>query len=678
MQAITQSGQTELKIGAQFEGSINISTKGIGYVRVRDLPDQKGANISIEVPRESLNRAFHGDTVLVEVTNLPPAENPKGKVIDIPRRAKVGYSGTLDFLPAQAGAQGSHCIVSNDGRMYTPINIPSEKLSGAKQGDKVFCAITDWPDPMNAPSGEVMRVLGKPLENNAEMLSLALEKGFDDTYPAAVEAEAKKIHEHGITEDEIASRRDFRQITTFTIDPADAKDFDDAISVKFLDNGNTEVGIHIADVSHYVVPGTALDAEAYRRATSVYLVDRTIPMLPEVLSNELCSLNPDVDRLTMSAVFEITPKFEVVNEWFGKTVIHSHYRFTYENAQEVLDKGKEAKTVSDGSPDSQSESRGPFLKELQAALAIAQDLEKKRFESGALSLDTPEVKFTLDETGHPIGVYTKVRGQTHHMIEELMLLANRKVAKFIATRDNNAQEIFMYRIHDKPDLDRMSDLHLFLKRLGHNLPLDEDGLIPSRALNDLLISLEGKPEKETVQISIVRSMAKAIYSTKNIGHYGLAFEFYTHFTSPIRRYPDLVVHRLLESYIHNETVGKDTWANYDRIASHSSIREKEASEAERASIKYKQTEYMADRIGVQFDGSVTGVSMNGLFVEEKESKCEGMIRLRDLGDDYFEYNDKELAIVGKRTRKTFKIGDKVKFKVANADISKRMIDYKLV
>ena len=645
----------ELKVGAQFEGSINISTKGVGYVRVRDLPNQKGANISIEVPRESLNRAFHGDIVLVEVTSLPPSENPRGKVIEITRRAKVGYSGTLSF------EQGAHCIVTNDGRMYTPIIIPGDKLSGAKQGDKVFCSITDWPDPMGVPQGEVTRLLGKPLENNAEMLSLALEKGFDDTYPSAVLEETKKIHEHGITQEEINNRRDFRKISTFTIDPADAKDFDDAISVQFLDNGNTEVGIHIADVSHYVVPGTALDTEAYRRATSVYLVDRTIPMLPEVLSNELCSLNPDIDRLTMSAVFEITPKFEVVNEWFGKTVIHSHYRFTYENAQEVLDKKD-----------------GPFLKELQSALAIAQDLEKKRFASGALSLDSPEVKFTLDEIGHPIGVYTKVRGQTHHMIEELMLLANRKVAKFIATRDNNAQEIFMYRIHDKPDLDRMADLHLFLKRLGHNLPLDKDGLIPSKALNDLLISLDGKPEKETVQISIIRSMAKAIYSTKNIGHYGLAFEYYTHFTSPIRRYPDLVVHRLLEKYLHNDNVTKDTWAGYDKIASHSSIREKEAADAERASIKYKQTEYMADRIGQQFDGSVTGVSMNGLFVEEKTSKCEGMIRLRDLGDDYFEYNDKELTIVGKRTRKTFKIGDKVKFKVANADITKRMIDYKLV
>lgn len=639
----------ELKVGAQFEGSINISTKGIGYVKVRDL------GISIEVPREALNRAFHGDNVLVEITSLPKGENPQGKIIDITRRAKVGYSGTLDFQ------QGAHCIVSNDGRMYTPIIVPNEKLGGAKAGDKVFCSITDWPDPMGTPKGEITRVLGKPLDNDAEMLALALEKGFDDNYPKEVEEEARQIHERGITEEDLKKRRDFRDIITFTIDPFDAKDFDDAISIKFLENGNTEVGIHIADVSNYVTPGSAIDKEAYRRATSVYLVDRTIPMLPEVLSNELCSLNPNVDRLTMSAVFEINPKFDIVSQWFGKTVIHSAYRFTYENAQEVLDKKE-----------------GPYLRELQKALEIAQDLEKKRFASGALSLDAPEVKFKLDQTGHPIGVYTKERGPTHHMIEELMLLANRRVAQFIATRDSNATEIFMYRIHDKPDLDRMADLHLFLKKLGYNLPLDEEGLIPSKSLNDLMISLEGKPEKEIVQISIVRSMAKAIYSTKNIGHYGLAFEYYTHFTSPIRRYPDLVVHRLLEAYLQNEVVEKSTWDNYDKIASHSSVREKEAADAERASIKYKQTEYMADRVGQQFYGSVTGVSVNGIFVEEKESKCEGMIRLRDLGNDYFEYNEKEMAIIGKRTRKTFKIGDSVRFKVSNADIIRRMIDYTLV
>lgn len=647
-----------ISVGAEFEGTINISTKGIGFVKVRD------PKMAVEVPREALNRAFHGDIVKVQVTELANAghDNPYGKVVDITRRAKIGYSGTLAF------EQGAHCIVTNDGRMYTPITIPGDKLAGAKQGDKVFCAITDWPDPMQSPSGEVVKVLGKPLENNAEMLSLALEKGFDNEYPAAVEAEARAISEHGITADEIANRRDFRQITTFTIDPEDAKDFDDAISVQFLDDGKVEIGIHIADVSHYVQPDTALDAEAYRRATSVYLVDRTIPMLPEALSNDLCSLNPDVDRLTMSAVFIIDTGMNVVDEWYGKTVIHSHQRFTYENAQKVLDT-KDLPAGRQG---------GPFLKELEAALRIAQDLEKKRFDAGAMVLDTVEVKFKLDENGVPLSAYVKQRGQTHHMIEELMLLANRKVAEFITKGDKDNSRVFVYRVHDAPDPERMEDLKTFLKRMGYNLKVNDEGIIPARALNDLVQSLDGKPEKETIQTAIVRSMAKAIYSTKNIGHYGLAFEYYTHFTSPIRRYPDTIVHRLLTHYLANGHIPKEMWEYYDRVCLHSSQREKEAADAERASIKYKQVEYMSTRVGKVFDGTITGVSQNGIFIEEKETRCEGTARLRDLGSDYFEYNEKEMAIVGKRTRKTFRIGDSVKFKVTNADIVKRLLDYALV
>ena len=440
-------------------------------------------------------------------------------------------------------------------------------------------------------------------------------------------------------------------------DPADAKDFDDALSFQVLPNGNVELGVHIADVSHYVRPGTKLDDEAKKRSTSVYLVDRTIPMLPEALSNDLCSLNPNTDKLTMSAVFELDQNGNVKTEWFGKTIIHSDKRFTYEEAQEILDAGK-----------------GLYYEELKTMNDIAKRLTKTRMEAGALSLDQDEVKFKLDDNGVPIAVYRKVRGDTNRLIEEYMLLANRKVAEFIAKKSQIKENIFVYRVHDAPEKGKMQELHDFLKKIGYPLKMIE-GYIPAHELNKLLEELDGKDEKNTIHTAIIRSMAKAVYSTNNIGHYGLAFECYTHFTSPIRRYPDTLVHRLLFKYLQGEVVPEKEWHEYREQCDYSSKREKEAADAERASIKYKQVEYMTYHVGEVFNGVVTGVGRNGAFVEDIETKCEGMIRLKDLGGDFFKFDEKENTIVGEKTKKTYKLGDHVKIKVASADLVKKIIDY---
>jgi ribonuclease R len=528
-----------------------------------------------------------------------------------------------------------------------------ENIKGAKSGDKVIVEVTAWAEGDRSPEAKVVEILGKAGENEAEIHSIMAEFGLPFRFPEKILHESKAIDE-GISSAEIRKRRDFRAITTFTIDPEDAKDFDDALSFRKLDNGNMEVGIHIADVTHYVTPDTGLEEEAFDRATSVYLVDRTIPMLPERLSNELCSLRPEEDKLTFSAVFELDRHAKIINEWFGRTIIHSNKRFSYEEAQDILESGT-----------------GIFSRELITLNNLAHKLRKDRFARGAVNFETTEVKFNLDEKGKPLAIIPKVRKDAHKLVEEFMLLANKQVAAFVYNKKKGEERnTFVYRVHDFPDPEKIHDFALFARQFGHNLQIEEKSI--SRSLNKLMDEIEGKPEQNVLQQLAVRSMAKAKYSTEQKGHFGLAFAHYSHFTSPIRRYPDMMAHRLLQHYLDDgKLVNK---ATLEMKCVHSSEREKRAADAERASIKYKQVEFMTYAEDRDYDGLISGVTEWGLYVEIVETKCEGMIRMADLTDDFYDFDEKKYRIAGRKKGKVYTLGDRVSVRIKKTDIDRRLID----
>jgi len=634
-----------------FNGIVEITSRGNAYVICEDLEHD------IYIPSRNLNRALNNDFVKVYVYNRRKNKKQEGDIVEILKRDKIDFVGVLQL------SKNFGFVIPDDPKMYSDIFISESKLNNAKNGDKVLVEMKDWPGNSKNPFGEIKLVLGRPGDHNTEIHSILLEYGLPYTFPKEVEHYAAKLPLE-ISEEEIKRRRDLRGITTFTIDPKDAKDFDDALSFQILENGNYEIGIHIADVSHYLKENTILEDEAYQRATSVYLVDRVVPMLPEILSNNVCSLRPNEEKLSFSAIFEMNEKAHVIKEWFGRTVIYSDKRFTYEEAQHIIDNN--TGTVKD---------------DIDFAIikldVLAKKIRKRRMQHGAISFDKTEVKFELDKDANPIGVFIKESNDSNKLIEEFMLLANRKVAEFIGKKkkENSPDKTFIYRIHDEPNIDKLTTLQGVIKKFGYKINT-ESKKSTSDSLNKLLADVHGRSESNMIETLTIRSMSKAIYSTDNIGHYGLAFDYYTHFTSPIRRYPDVMVHRLLQHYLDG---GKSPNIEiYEEKCKHSSEREFMASRAERDSIKYMQVKYMQDHRDIKFKGVISGVTEWGIYVEIIENKCEGMIRINDIKNDYYIFDIKQYALVGQVTKNLYQLGDEVMVMVKHTDLERKHLDFSLI
>lgn len=671
-----QNGKYQVDTGLRYRtGRVEHTNKNFAFIILDDAKPEEG---DVYVPSENLNSAMDGDQVRVSIWkgSKRSGYRPEGEVLEILHRTRQEVVGTFEQMSPKYGF-----VYPDNRRIYTNFYVGSEGFNQAEDGQKVILEITKFPVEGQRAEGKVKLVLGNAGDNNTEMHAILAEFGLPNEFPEHITAAAEAIPEK-ITPKEIKKRRDFRSITTFTIDPADAKDFDDALSIEYLENGNIRVGVHIADVTHYIQPGTELEKEAYARATSVYLVDRTVPMLPEKLSNNLCSLRPHEDKLTFSAVFELDEKARIINEWFGRTIIHSDKRFSYEEAQELLE-AELAESEATPTPDPSEKPKGRkrkvedsfnFQKDLHILNDLAKTLRAERFRKGAVNFETAEVKFRLDENGKPLDVYQKVRKDAHKLIEEFMLLANKRVAEFVFNlKKEEPRNTMVYRIHEAPDKDRLKTFSDFALRFGYQVNVE--GNIAS-SLNKMMTAVEGKPEQNLIENLAVRTMAKARYSTEEIGHFGLAFAHYSHFTSPIRRYPDMMAHRLLQHYLDGGN--SENRNEYEGRCKHSSEREKMAAEAERASIKYKQVEFMQSREGEVFNGMVSGVTEFGLFVEIKETASEGMVRLSDLKDDYYHLDAPNFRLVGERSGRIINFGDNVRVKVKEANLSRRIIDLELL